>query len=565
MVKKIISIVLVLSLVFGGGYYTALQLIPKEDETMTGPTYATKPVKKGDIKVGVNITGELYAQSGSSVTAPKPDGIDDTIEYVVEELYVKENQAIKKDEPVALLSSSNLSDIYSDYTDQIEDIQDTIDSKLNTLSKKLNREIDNIDDVNPYDGIVIAAPIRGRLSELKVEEGEKVEDSLIAKIVDDSRFKISFKVTTNEITKIKKGDSVSLKFSNFEGYYPGVVKELNQNAVPNDDKVSYVYWGIIEADNPGLVQPGMNVSINLEQDGVMTTTLTYGGTVDSYVNQSKVYTTMYSDSDRTILATEVFVNENDFIEEGDTIVRIAGSDVTDEIQTDIDAIRDEYRKIEDIQKKIDAIDKLSGEFLVKAPNDGMVAWLNYRQGDSFSVSPESDNWSLQLVNVYNINDLYIHTEVNDIDAYYISQGAKVDVTVDAIAGKVFSGEVMNKSSYSDRDGKTKFYVEISVVGEEGLAPGMSTNCFIDAGESLDTLIIPIEAVYEEDGLQKVEVLKDDGTVEVVVVEIGLMNDKEVEVLSGLEEGQLVVTGSTVDLMPSQSVGNDNTLLPGKTQ
>ncbi len=42
-----------------------------------------------------------------------------------------------------------------------------------------------------------------------------------------------------------------------------------------------------------------------------------------------------------------------------------------------------------------------------------------------------------------------------------------------------------------------------------------------------------------------------------------MNDRFVEVLSGLEEGQQVVTGSSGDLMPSQTVDNNNSIIPGK--
>jgi hypothetical protein len=38
---------------------------------------------------------------------------------------------------------------------------------------------------------------------------------------------------------------------------------------------------------------------------------------------------------------------------------------------------------------------------------------------------------------------------------------------------------------------------------------------------------------------------------------------QVEVLSGLEEGQLVITGSTKDLMPSQTVPENDTLIPSK--
>ena len=49
------------------------------------------------------------------------------------------------------------------------------------------------------------------------------------------------------------------------------------------------------------------------------------------------------------------------------------------------------------------------------------------------------------------------------------------------------------------------------------------------------------------------------------IETGLMNDKYVEALSGLDEGQLVVTGSTKDLMPSQSVPENDSILPSIDQ
>ncbi|HCX63523.1 MAG TPA: efflux RND transporter periplasmic adaptor subunit, partial [Clostridiales bacterium] len=65
--------------------------------------------------------------------------------------------------------------------------------------------------------------------------------------------------------------------------------------------------------------------------------------------------------------------------------------------------------------------------------------------------------------------------------------------------------------------------------------------------------------------QKVEVLTEGNEVEIVEIEVGLMNDMFVEILSGLEEGQLVVTGSTKDLMPSQSVPENDAILPINNQ
>ena len=59
MYKKIISIAIVLGLVFYGGYLTARFLISDDLQASTGPRYSTKAVERGDIKQGVNITGQL--------------------------------------------------------------------------------------------------------------------------------------------------------------------------------------------------------------------------------------------------------------------------------------------------------------------------------------------------------------------------------------------------------------------------------------------------------------------------------------------------------------------------
>jgi len=202
--------------------------------------------------------------------------------------------------------------------------------------------------------------------------------------------------------------------------------------------------------------------------------------------------------------------------------------------------------------------------MVTAPMDGMVSYVNYRVGDTVTASESSDQWSLQLMDMYNTDEMNIYTTVSDLDVLYISQDAPVTVTVDAIPGEVFEGKVMNLNQFTDQNGKTVYNVQISVVGREGLRPGMNTNCFIDSGESIDTLLVPIEAVFEEDGKQKVEIINAAGEAEIIEIEVGLMNDNQVEVLSGLEEGQNVVTGSTKDLMPSQSVPQSESILPQTT-
>ncbi|MEL7647056.1 MAG: efflux RND transporter periplasmic adaptor subunit [Sedimentibacter sp.] len=596
MYKKIISAALIIALVFFGGYFTAKQLVPDTSETSTGPRYATKPVERGDIKQGVNITGQLNGNWGGSITAPKPEGITDSngmsvsVTYTIEEVFVEPNQMIKKGDNLVRLSASNLGDILEGLTEgiqkkqkDIEDVNKTIEKKLDDLGDKINQDITSISQVNPYDGIVITAPIKGRLSEFTVDEGDKVEDSHIATIVDDSKIKITFKVNTYEYSNLKVGQKVLLQYRRvlenggtqtaFDGLYSGTIKKLNPNAVPGDNGMTYVHNGEIEADNPGLVQPGMVTTIYTESGGVPVTGLTYIGKVASYVNEKKVYSTLYSDSDdTTIIATEVPVSANEFVEKGQILVRIAGNDVTKQIQQDIESIMSEYEKIdnlneeiEGIYKKIDKVSELAAKMMVTAPSDGMVSYVNYRVGDTLVASETSDPWSLQLMDMYNTNEMYIYTTVSDLDVLYISQDAPVTVTVDALPGEQFEGSVMSLNQYTDRDGKTVYNVQIRVIGREGLRPGMNTNCFVDSGEAFDTLLVPIEAVFEENGIQKVEVLNAEGQPEIVEIGAGLMNDRYVEVLSGLEEGQLVVTGSTKDLMPSESVPENDSFLPSTKQ
>ena len=595
MYKKVISIAIVIGLVFFGGYLTAKQLVPDSSQTSAGPRYSTKAVERGDIKQGVNISGQLNGNWGGSITAPRPEGITDSngmsvsVTYTVEEVFVDANQMIKKGDNLMRLSASNLGDILTELTDgiqkkqqDIQDVNEKISKMTKELGNKINQDIHSVNEVNAYNGIVISSPIKGRLIDFSVEEGEKVEDSHIATIVDDSMVKISFKANTYEYESLKVGQKVLLQYRKvvgdssqtaFDGFYPGTIKKLNSNPVPSGDSMTYVHNGVIEADNPGLVQKGMVVTVFTENEGMPVASLSYSGTVDSYVNEEKVYTTLYSDNNRTVIATSVPVSENEFVEAGQILVRIAGSDVTESIQQDVELINAEYDKIksyneeiEKIYRKIDKVSELTSKMMVTAPSDGMVSYLNYREGDEINANDQSDQWSLQLMDMYNTDEMYIYTTVSDLDVLYISQDAPVIVTVDALPGETFEGKVLRLDSYTDyRDGKTVYNVQIKVEGREGLRPGMNTNCFVDSGESLDTLLVPIEALFEENGKQKVEILVGENEVEIVEIEAGLMNDMYVEVLSGLEEGQLVVTGSTNDLMPSQSVPDNDSFLPSTKQ
>jgi RND family efflux transporter MFP subunit len=218
-------------------------------------------------------------------------------------------------------------------------------------------------------------------------------------------------------------------------------------------------------------------------------------------------------------------------------------------------IQSRLDEINNIRRTIQKAEELRNNLVVTAPMDGVVAGFWRTQGEVIMPG----EW---VGDIFNTGNMMIWTQVDDIDVVYIRQDAPVVVTVDALPGEVFEGRVTRVSqSGQDSSGIIKYSVEIGVSGSGALRPGMLAQCFIDAGESLGTLLIPIEAVFEENGMPKVEVLKEDETVVAVAIKTGLINYRYAEVLSGLEEGDLVITGSSSDLLPSQHIKSSDSILP----
>jgi multidrug efflux pump subunit AcrA (membrane-fusion protein) len=546
MIKKYIPIVIILVLVIVGGYYSINQLMPGVDEDGAGKTtYSTSPAFRGDINVGVNTSGQLNASYGGGIRVPQiTDPEFGGVSFTIAEFIAKEGDSLKMGDPVIRLTSTDLDN-------RITDLRSSLESKRDYLAQLLGINVRNVESVNPYDGIVIISPIAGRVTELSAVEGEEL-GSLIANIINDSEFKMSFKARENEYPTLYAGQRILLKFPYFEGYYEGFIESLNPNPVPDDTGefgLSYVHWGVIKAKNPGLIQTNMTASVSTATSATSNlpeTTLVTPGRVTGYVNERRIYKNAISSEE--LIVTDVLVNERDYVTAGQAIVRLAGAEVRLMIQSRLD-------EINNIRRTIQKAEELRNNLVVTAPMDGVVAGFWRTQGEVIMPG----EW---VGDIFNTGNMMIWTQVDDIDVVYIRQDAPVVVTVDALPGEVFEGRVTRVSqSGQDSSGIIKYSVEIGVSGSGALRPGMLAQCFIDAGESLGTLLIPIEAVFEENGMPKVEVLKEDETVVAVAIKTGLINYRYAEVLSGLEEGDLVITGSSSDLLPSQHIKSSDSILP----
>ena len=563
MLQKIITIGLIVVIVLGGGYYAYQQLVPPPEEGAQGPVYSTKPVERGDISVGVETSGPLNPSSGGGIQVPGYYGMSGGISYVIEEVLIKEGDEVKKGQLLVRLDAPDLEA-------KIKTLEDRLKSDKKSLADLLSISVDQINSLDPSRGIILQAPIDGRIISLDVREGQELKQGqIVAKVVDDSRFRLVAKATIGEFANMEIGNKAILSLPQFDSVVQAEITDLSYEPVAEpasnlmdslgsggggsgaNEEYIFVHWVTLEGENPGLVRPGMEARIGISSDPkaekvdpFTANWLRYYSTIDGYVDEETVY------SRAEAIATKVYIKNGQKVEKGDPLVSLAGEDAREVIAEKLNKIREQEDELSQLYSQYDQMDIL-------APMDGVVAYINTDYGRMM----QPGEW---LGHIYDTADMRMWCTIDDVDVVMVRQGAPVKVTVDALPGKAFEGEVNRLSTMGkDRDGITRFEVDIKVKGGPDLRPGMQAKAFIDAGSAEDVLLVPLEAIFEEDGQPKVEVLEEDGTITVVSVKLGLMNDRFAEVQEGLEEGQLAVTGSSADILPSQRIQSKDSLLPEK--
>ncbi|MGB0952390.1 MAG: efflux RND transporter periplasmic adaptor subunit [Planctomycetota bacterium] len=134
----------------------------------------------------------------------------------------------------------------------------------------------------------------------------------------------------------------------------------------------------------------------------------------------------------------------------------------------------------------------------------------------------------------------------------VQPGMPVTVKVDAIPGTNFEGAVdfvallPDSGSYWANPNQRLFRTQISIAdATPEMRPGMSCSVEILVKEIPDTLFIPVQAVFRSGG--KSICFVDGETVE---VEVGASSEQWVEILSGLDEGQVVEMSAPIGFAPA---------------
>lgn len=181
-------------------------------------------------------------------------------------------------------------------------------------------------------------------------------------------------------------------------------------------------------------------------------------------------------------------------------------------------------------------------------------------------SSSTSSSSSDFVVIADLSRLQIEASVDQVDIPKISKDQVVSITFDAIAGKEFKGKVMNIDPTATTSQNVVTYnITTSIDNPDPkLQLGMTADVKIDLGRKENVLVVPNLAVKSKNGSKVVSKIIN-GTATDVPVEVGLSDDENTEITSGLSEGDKVsvsVFSSTGQNGQTQSQNSQNRGMAG---
>ncbi|MFA6512527.1 MAG: efflux RND transporter periplasmic adaptor subunit [Patescibacteria group bacterium] len=201
-----------------------------------------------------------------------------------------------------------------------------------------------------------------------------------------------------------------------------------------------------------------------------------------------------------------------------------------------------------------------------APANGVISDLLLAPGLVLNADSTTSNTSgATIVSAQTIGkisnpegQLMATTNMSEVDVINIKAGQKVTLTLDAYSDLTFTGKVLAvNTSGSISSGVTAYPVTIILdpVDVE-VYPNMAVNVDIITSIKNDVLLVPTTAITITNGESTV-LIKKDNKYNTVQVETGSANDSQTEIVSGLTEGDDVVTS----VITAQTSSSNSTTSP----
>ncbi|MDD2903820.1 MAG: efflux RND transporter periplasmic adaptor subunit [Syntrophales bacterium] len=189
--------------------------------------------------------------------------------------------------------------------------------------------------------------------------------------------------------------------------------------------------------------------------------------------------------------------------------------------------------------------ELAGDYSVSAPWDGVVSKVLVKDGDF--VAPRTP-----LVEMYDPASLVIRLAVPEAQATEVFKGTPATVQLDAYPGKTFAGKI--SLVYPDLDTRMRTRTaEVKLDAPVALIPGMFARLKLTLQTAAEAVAVPSDAVLVLPNGEKVAYILKDGKAQRRVVKTGLETGGKVQIISGIQPGETMVTAGNEKLKDGMAV------------
>jgi len=203
------------------------------------------------------------------------------------------------------------------------------------------------------------------------------------------------------------------------------------------------------------------------------------------------------------------------------------------------SVKDAKHALDAARIRVQQADRQVGDAVIKSPISGMITEKNSEAGEYASPGKS-------LATVVDIYQLKAVVFVGEKDVYQLKLNQTANITADVLPGKSLTGKVSFISPVGDNN--HNYRVELTV---NNSAPELKAGTYIkvsfNLGKDFTALQIPKNALVEGTKNPYVYVTNGDKAVKRVIT-VGRESGENIEVLSGLSEGDEVITTGQINLM-----------------
>jgi len=540
--KKIITIVTVSVIVLAAIAIAVLTLQKSVSEKYgsTDSSVESTKVTVGSINSTVSGTGTLADDDVEDVEVPTAVNIDT--------MCVEEGDTVKEGDAIATVDTASVVSAMADVQDQI----DSIDSELKDVSD------DSISNK-------IKAGVSGRVKKIYAEKGDDIASVMY--------------------------DKGALMLLSLDGL---MAVDIDTDAdVEAADTVSVTLSDGSTVDGTVESVKDKNVTVTLTDNGPeLDEAVTVKNKAGNELGTGKLY--IHSEFKITGYAgtvSKVYVTENKKVSSSTKLFYLTDTSYA----ANYDTLLEQRASLED---SLDELVKLYKEGAIYSPIDGVISSVDYDEdsdsstassnsnttsstsgtsastsgtsastsststgSDSSATDSDSSDDHTLIATVCPNSTMSVTVNLDESDILSLKEGQEATVTIDSIGDDEFKGTVtdVNKTGTSS-GGVTVFTVEVTIDKTDQMFAGMSASVDIITDSVDNVLYIPDDALQQTSSTAYVYTEYDEETKELagmVEVTIGLDNGTNVEIKSGLNEGDTVYYNASEDDSQSNSMGNWN--------